>query len=165
MFLDACTSIEQGFNISDCMQSTPGSVADVLWAAAVLDVRAPAVITRLRELAAVLDTSRLDESARQRLFQAHVALERSSRGSGSAEQGASLLPPEILHQARAAWQDRLSSVVASQVCVVLSIFAATTAAILFGCSYYVNLSVFAVTTAAIYFACSYFAHHNGQSIR
>lgn len=136
----------------------------MLWAAAVLDVRAPAVITRLRELAAVLDTSRLDESARQRLFQAHVALERSSRG-GSAEQGVSLLPPEILHQARAAWQDRLSSVVASQVCVVLSIFAATTAAISFGCSYSVNLSVFAVTTAAIYFACSYFARHNGQSTR
>jgi hypothetical protein len=125
----------------------------------VLDVRAPAVITRLRELAAILETSRLDESARHRLFQAHAALERSSRG-GSAEQGVSLLPPEILQQARAAWQDRLSSVAASQVCVVLSIFAATTAAIAFGCSYSVNISIFAATTAAISFVCSISAHHN-----
>ena len=92
----------------------------MLWAAAVLDAKAPAAISKLRELAATLDASQLDAEALQRVFQAHMALDKSF--AGSAEQGGPLLPPGLLQQAKAAWQDRLGSTAASQVpicaCVV-----------------------------------------------
>ena len=95
-------------------QLTPGSVADALWAAAVLDVSAPAAISKLRELAAILNTSQLDANTLQQIFAAHMALERTIP-AGGAEQGGPLLPPGILQQAKAAWQDKLSKVAASQV--------------------------------------------------
>lgn len=108
------TGCSSDMKLSCCMQSTPGSVADVLWAAAVLDVRAPAAFSRLRELAVVLETAQLDARTLQRLFQAHMALERSS-GAEATEQGVSLLPPEILEKARAAWQAKLSATAVTQV--------------------------------------------------
>ena len=95
-------------------QSSPGSVADALWAAAVLDVSAPAAISRLRELAAILNTSQLDANTLQQIFAAHMALERTI-SAGGAEQGAPLLPPGVLQQAKAAWQDKLSKIAATQV--------------------------------------------------
>lgn len=101
--------------ISAVVQTTPGSVADVLWAAAVLDAGAPASISKLRELAAILNASQLDAETLQRVFQAHMALDK--RPAGSAEQGGPLLPPELLQQAKQAWQDRLASTAARKVII------------------------------------------------
>ena len=98
---------------STLVQTTPGGVADVLWAAAVLDASAPAALSRLRELAATLDASQLDVDTLQQIFQAHMALDRSAAGSG--EQGAPLLPAEVLRQAKAAWQAKPPSTAAPKV--------------------------------------------------
>ena len=79
----------------------------MLWAMAVLDVRAPIALSKLRELAAALDASQLNAETLQQVFQAHVALGRTA--AGSAQQGAPLLPSEVLQQAEAAWQARYST--------------------------------------------------------
>ena len=94
-------------------QTSPGSVADVLWAAAVLDANAPAALSKLRELAATVDASQLNAETLQQIFQAHMALDRSV--AGSVVQSAPLLPSQMLEQAKAAWQDRQASTTASKV--------------------------------------------------
>ena len=96
------------------LQSSPGNIVDVIWAAAVLDVRARAALSRLRELAALLELPQLDVSSQQRLFRAHMAFARSSE-NGSRGQGIPLLPPEMLSLTKAAWQDKLTSILVSQV--------------------------------------------------
>ncbi|CAK0784210.1 hypothetical protein CVIRNUC_007414 [Coccomyxa viridis] len=95
------------------VKSSPGGMVDVIWAAAVLDVRAPAALSRLRELAALLELPQLDVSSQQRLFQAHMAFERGSE-NGSGGQGVPLLPSEMLPLTKAAWQDKLKSIPVSQ---------------------------------------------------
>lgn len=89
------------------VQTSPGSVADVLWAAAVLDANAPAALSKLRELAATVDASQLNAETLQQIFQAHMALDRSV--AGSVVQNAPLLPSQMLEQAKAAWQERSPS--------------------------------------------------------
>ena len=79
----------------------------MLWAAAVLDAGAPVALSKLRELAAALDASQLNVDTLQQVFQAHMALARTA--AGSAQQGAPLLPSEVLQQAKAAWQARSST--------------------------------------------------------
>ena len=95
------------------MQTSPGSVADVLWAAAVLDANAPAALSKLRELAANVDASQLNAETLQQIFQAHMALDRSI--AGSVVQSAPLLPSHMLKQAKTAWQDRTPSTAAPKV--------------------------------------------------
>ena len=99
-------------------QTSPGSVADMLWAAAVLDSNAPAALSKLRELAATVDASQLNAETLQQIFQAHMALDRSV--AGSVVQGAPLLPSQMLEQAKAAWQDRPASSAAPKVHVCTS---------------------------------------------
>ena len=89
-------------------------MVDVIWAAAVLDVRAPVALSRLRELAALLELPQLDVSSQQRLFQAYMAFEKGTE-NGSGGQGVPLLPSEMLPLTKAAWQDRLMSISVSQV--------------------------------------------------
>jgi hypothetical protein len=101
-----------------CAQVAPRDAANLLWAAAVLDVASAAAVDGLRALCSQLEGAELEEGALARLFQAHMALERlgAARKQAAGEGGAGklpgvgdsaplrLLPSSVLARGEAAWR-------------------------------------------------------------